>query len=270
VAENELVAEVREGAGKGAARKLRATGRIPGVCYGRTLPSVGISLDPRELERLIAASTAGVNTLFQLRIAGVGDLDGKPVMVRELQRNPVNGLLLHADLYAVDLEQTIHVSVPIHITGTPAGVKMGGILDQALVRLLTSGHYALGDTRTPVWIAGLSVTVSAAAAFLLMRLYGVVGIAMGSMLGAYVNASLNYHTLAGRTQGIVGKPELGATAIALLAAVVAAAAAWGLDRVTALDGIWMPALLNLGTFGLVYLSLAKLLGHPQISARRDS
>jgi large subunit ribosomal protein L25 len=132
VAENELVAEVREGAGKGAARKLRAAGRIPGVCYGRTLPSVGISLDPRELERLIAASTAGVNTLFQLRIAGVGDLDGKPVMVRELQRNPVNGLLLHADLYAVDLEQTIHVSVPIHITGTPAGVKMGGILDQAL------------------------------------------------------------------------------------------------------------------------------------------
>jgi large subunit ribosomal protein L25 len=132
VAENELVVEVREGAGKGAARKLRATGRIPGVCYGRTLPSVGISLDPRVLEHLLAASTAGMNTLFQLRIAGVGDLDGKPVLVRELQRNPVNGWLLHADLYAVDLEQSIHVSVPLHITGSAAGVKMGGILDQAL------------------------------------------------------------------------------------------------------------------------------------------
>jgi large subunit ribosomal protein L25 len=126
------VAEVREGAGKGAARKLRAAGRIPGVCYGRTLPSVGISLDPGALEHLLAASTAGMNTLFQLRIAGVGDFDGKPVLVRELQRNPVNGRLLHADLYAVDLEQSIHVSVPIHITGSAAGVKMGGILDQAL------------------------------------------------------------------------------------------------------------------------------------------
>jgi large subunit ribosomal protein L25 len=132
VAENELVVEVREGTRKGAARKLRAAGRIPGVCYGRTVPSVGISLDPRALERLLAASEAGMNTLFELRIAGVGDLDGKPVLVRELQRNPVTGRLLHADLYAVDLEQSIHVSVPIHLTGTPAGVKMGGILDQAL------------------------------------------------------------------------------------------------------------------------------------------
>ena len=132
MAENELVVEVREGAGKGAARKLRAAGRIPGVCYGRTLPSVGISLDPRALEHLLATSTAGMNTLFQLRIEGVGDFDGKAVMVRELQRNPVNGRLLHADLYAVDLEQSIDVSVPLHITGTAAGVKMGGILDQAL------------------------------------------------------------------------------------------------------------------------------------------
>jgi large subunit ribosomal protein L25 len=132
VAENELVVEVREGAGKGVARKLRAAGRIPGVCYGRTLPSVSISLDPRTLKQLLAASTAGMNTLFQLRIAGVGDFDGKPVLVRELQRNPVDGQLLHADLYAVDLEKSIQVSVPIGITGSAEGVKVGGILDQAL------------------------------------------------------------------------------------------------------------------------------------------
>jgi large subunit ribosomal protein L25 len=132
VAENELVVEVREGAGKGVARKLRAAGRIPGVCYGRKLPSVSISLDPRTLEQLLAASTAGLNTLFQLRIAGVGDFDGKAVLVRELQRNPVDGQLLHADLYAVDLEKSIQVSVPIGITGSAEGVKVGGILDQAL------------------------------------------------------------------------------------------------------------------------------------------
>lgn len=132
MAENELVVEVRQGTGKGAARKLRSAGRIPGVCYGRTVPSVGISLDPRALERLLTASEAGMNTLFELRITGMGDLDGKPVMVRELQRNPVTGRLLHADLYAVDLQQSLHVSVPIHLTGSAAGVKMGGILDQTL------------------------------------------------------------------------------------------------------------------------------------------
>ena len=132
MAENELQVAVREGTGKGAARKMRAAGRIPAVCYGRSAPSLGISLDPKVLERLLSTSTAGMNTLIELHIEGGGDLDGKPVMVRELQRNPVSGRLLHADLVAVDLEHTIQVSVPVHVTGTSEGVKMGGILDQTL------------------------------------------------------------------------------------------------------------------------------------------
>jgi large subunit ribosomal protein L25 len=73
-----------------------------------------------------------MNTLIDLRVEGSGAYDGKSMLVKELQRDPVTGSMLHVDLYAVDLQQTIQVSVPIHVTGTAEGVKMGGILDQTL------------------------------------------------------------------------------------------------------------------------------------------
>ena len=132
MAENELAVEVREGTGKGPARRLRASGRVPAVCYGRGAKSLGISLDPLALDQLLKGSTAGMNTLIALQIEGGGDYHGKPMLVKELQRNPVSGQILHADLYAVNLQEAIQVSVPIHLEGSPEGVKMGGILDQTL------------------------------------------------------------------------------------------------------------------------------------------
>jgi len=137
VGDHALSVEVREYTGKGTGRKLRAGGRIPAILYGRGRQSVPISLDPRLLEKLLATSDAGMNTLIDLAVAGRSDLAGKVVLVKELQRHPVKGSLLHADLYEVDLTKTIEVSVPIHVLGTPAGVALeGGILDQALRELL--------------------------------------------------------------------------------------------------------------------------------------
>lgn len=131
--ENALAVEVREGLGKGVARKLRVAKRIPAVLYGRGKPSVSISLDPAALEKLLRASTAGLNTLIDLAVAGRADLAGKVVIVKELQREPIRGGLLHADLYEVDLTKTIEVSVPVHVVGIPVGVSLnGGILDTAL------------------------------------------------------------------------------------------------------------------------------------------
>jgi large subunit ribosomal protein L25 len=136
VGDHALSVEVREHTGKGMGRRLRATGRIPAILYGRGRESVPISLDPRLLEKLLAASDAGMNTLIDLAVVGRSDLAGKVVLVKELQRHPVRGSLLHADLYEVDLTKTIEVSVPIHVVGTAAGVALdGGILDQALREL---------------------------------------------------------------------------------------------------------------------------------------
>jgi len=130
VAENELNIELRDGKGKGAARKLRAAGRIPGIYYGAGEEAQDVALDPRVLDRLIRSSAAGINTLFDL--VGGGALDGKRVLVKEIQRDPVSGTPLHADLYAVDLDRKVEVSVPYRLTGTAQGVKMGGIVDHAL------------------------------------------------------------------------------------------------------------------------------------------
>lgn len=127
-----LGVELREERGKGVARKLRAAGRIPGVCYRRNAESVAVSLDPRELDLLLRKASAGMNTLIDLKVTGGGDFDGRQVLVKELQRDPITGAYLHADLYAVDLQQSIHVSVPVHLKGTAVGVSLGGgILDQS-------------------------------------------------------------------------------------------------------------------------------------------
>ncbi len=126
----ELAVEVRSDTGKGVARKLRAAGQIPGVCYSGGGASQSIQLDPRALDRVISKSSAGLNTLIDLKGGG---LDGKVVLVKELQRDPVRGTLLHADLYAIDADRSIQVAVPVHLTGTPIGVELGGgILEHTL------------------------------------------------------------------------------------------------------------------------------------------
>jgi large subunit ribosomal protein L25 len=131
VAENVLKVEVREGSGKGVARKLRAAGRIPGILYGRAKDSVPLTLDPLVLERAIQKSEAGVNTLFDLEMEGA-EAGARVVLVKDLQREPGAGFLLHADLYEVDLTQTVEVEIPIHLIGTPTGVSLeGGIMDHA-------------------------------------------------------------------------------------------------------------------------------------------
>ena len=126
-----LAVEIREGTGKGVARKLRRAGRIPAVLYGHGKTNVNLTIDPVSLERLLRESDAGINTLFDL--AGAQSVNGRTVLLKQLQRDPVYGNVVHADLFQVDLLEKIVVSVPVHLQGTPKGVSLdGGILDFAL------------------------------------------------------------------------------------------------------------------------------------------
>jgi large subunit ribosomal protein L25 len=130
VADYQLNLEVREETGKGVARKLRAKGRIPGVCYGAGADTVPVALDPTPLEKALRTSAAGLNTLFGVQ--GGGAFNGKSVLIKELQRDPVQRNLLHADFYAVDLTKEIEVKVPLHLTGSAVGLMNGGIVDHQL------------------------------------------------------------------------------------------------------------------------------------------
>lgn len=121
--------EARDTRGKGAARELRRNGKVPAVVYGGGREATAIQIDSARFERLLETSDAGVNTLIDLEGSDAG---GKTVIAKELQREAVRGNLIHVDFYEVDLSAKIEVSVPIHLTGTPAGVVLGGVLDQQM------------------------------------------------------------------------------------------------------------------------------------------
>ena len=131
MAENVLSADDRSATGKGANRRLRVAGRIPGVVYGKARAAQAVSLDPTSLEALLHKSGAGLNTLIDLSVGGRTNT----VLVKELQRHPVHGSYMHVDFFQVDLSQKVTVSVPIHFVGKARGVEFGGILDHPLREL---------------------------------------------------------------------------------------------------------------------------------------
>lgn len=119
-----LEVKERKGKGKGLARKLRARGGVPGIVYGVGLSPTQVETDGHELERLVASSA---HTLIDLE--GHRAVKGRLVLIKELQRDPVSRTLVHCDFYAVDPEQEIHVSVPVHFLGRAPGVELGGVLE---------------------------------------------------------------------------------------------------------------------------------------------
>lgn len=131
MADNTLIAEARPDAGKGIARRLRATGRIPAVLYGRGLEAQSLSVETRALEHVLHTGGAGRNTLIDLQVGGKGSL----VMVKDLHREPVRGAFMHCDFYAIDRDQRVDVRVPIHFEGKAPGVDMGGIVDHPVREL---------------------------------------------------------------------------------------------------------------------------------------
>lgn len=128
-----LAVELRTETGKGVARKLRAEGRIPAVLYGKGKDTLSLTLQANVLERLLKASHAGLNTLIDLE--GASEVSGKTVLVKELQRHPFAGSLMHADLFEIDTSSKIQVSVPIRLEGAPTGVKLGGVLEHMMREL---------------------------------------------------------------------------------------------------------------------------------------
>ena len=130
MSETALIVESRASTGKGAARKLRAAGRIPAVLYGQGKGSVPLTIDPRALEKVLRSG--GANTLLDITVEGRPELGSPVALVKELQRHPIRGTIVHADLYQVDLTRTVEVEVPVHLVGKAKGLDFGGILEHSL------------------------------------------------------------------------------------------------------------------------------------------
>jgi large subunit ribosomal protein L25 len=131
MASAQLSASARENGGKGVARKLRSAGRVPAIVYGHGREPQSLSINTRELERLLD-HIAAESTVIDL------DIDGKGArtLIREIQRHPFKRQILHVDFQELVAGEKISVSVPIVLVGVPDGVRMdGGILDQTMREL---------------------------------------------------------------------------------------------------------------------------------------
>ena len=128
-----LQVATRSDTGKGAARSLRRTGKVPGVIYGHHRQPEALAIDSGALNKVLIGISAGTTILDVV-------VDGRPAvkaLIREIQRDSVRPAeILHLDLYEVKADEKVTLSVPIHLTGIPDGVRnFGGVLDHVLREL---------------------------------------------------------------------------------------------------------------------------------------
>ncbi|WP_285027403.1 50S ribosomal protein L25/general stress protein Ctc [Plantibacter sp. ME-Dv--P-122b] len=114
-----VTAELRESFGKGAARKLRALGKIPAVLYGHGTEPVHVSLPGHQMLLILRKS----NAVLELDIAGKGQL----ALVKDVQKDPVRQIIEHLDLIVVKKGEKVQVDIPVHVEGESAA---GTILNQ--------------------------------------------------------------------------------------------------------------------------------------------
>jgi large subunit ribosomal protein L25 len=125
-------ATTREGRGKNDARRARVAGMVPVTVYGGEGGTVAALAPLRDLAAILR-SESGRNTIFTLDIEGVG---ASEVMFNERQIDPVRGRLIHADFTRLVKGQKIEVTVPLHLTGEPFGVREEqGVLEQIIREL---------------------------------------------------------------------------------------------------------------------------------------
>jgi large subunit ribosomal protein L25 len=117
-----LTASPRQSGTKGAARRVRAEGLIPGVVYGPEIEPISVAVTEADLRTAMRAAAGGIS-IFALNVDG----DQKKVLLRDVQRHPVTSEVIHVDFHAISMDKPISIDMPIHYVGTPLGVKEGGI-----------------------------------------------------------------------------------------------------------------------------------------------
>ncbi len=125
MANAELNVTLREEAGKGVARKLRAEGLVPAVVYGKGIEPCTITVEPRALEKAVSSS-AGWNTLITLK--GAEQVEGKVVVLKDLKLHATRRTMVCADFHAIDLKKKGSFMVPV----VPVGKSLGEIAGASL------------------------------------------------------------------------------------------------------------------------------------------
>ena len=133
-----LKASPRALAHRAGAKKLRTSGRIPAVIYGRQAQPQNLELNAKEIEDLIHHSISE-NLLVDLSVSD----DKRPqrlALVQEVQHHPLSGKVLHVDFHEIAESEKVTISVPVETIGEPVGVKTdGGVLEHVLFKIRARG-----------------------------------------------------------------------------------------------------------------------------------
>lgn len=129
-----LSASPRTPAGKGETRRLRASGKVPAIAYGKGIAATALAVPPKEVITILK-SEHGQNSVISMKVEGKGDF---LAMIKDYSYHPLTRKLEHVDFVEVKLDQQVTVEVPFFTVGKAAGVVMGGILRQVFRSLPVS------------------------------------------------------------------------------------------------------------------------------------
>jgi len=150
----QLNAEIRNVAGKGAARAVRNNKRIPAVIYGDKKSPVSIDMDGREFEMLI--KKPGLRTkLFEITTAN----GREDAMLMDIQYHPVSDAAVHADFKRINVKEPVDVVVPVEVINaeTSKGLKYGGVLNFAVRKVALRGLVTSIPEKITIDLAVLSI-----------------------------------------------------------------------------------------------------------------
>ncbi len=145
-----LPVTVRPASGTRSARQVRRGGQVPGILYGPGRSPVPVAVDARELERILQG--AGAHVLVELVLNEDGSVR-QPVLIKDVHRHPVSGVVRHVDFHAVALDREIETTVPIEAAGSPQG---DGIVNLVLREVAVACLPAAIPDRLQVDVSGLS------------------------------------------------------------------------------------------------------------------
>ena len=126
-----LKVNTRKASGKTGAVKVRATGQVPAVLYGGSQDPVSLELNLREFETLLHRGHGGSHAIVQLEVQGSPELNS-PALLKDVQRHPLRGQVIHADFMRISLDKRITTMVAIRVEGHAVGIVEGGSLDQQM------------------------------------------------------------------------------------------------------------------------------------------
>ena len=122
-----LAATVRTEVGKGPSRRIRAQGLVPAVLYGpHTKDPVQLAVDPLLLKKAIQTPFK-FNTVISFNLGAAGE---KIALLKDVQVDPIERTIIHADFMEVRMNEKVMVKVPVVLTGRPVGAADGGIINQ--------------------------------------------------------------------------------------------------------------------------------------------